>query len=223
MKAQFLGFSGMVLTAILGGITACDGPASNDAFDSTATIAQEGQGAARWGVSPEKDSLNSAKTDNQKSANIQETEVEKGFELAAQAFMERYREGDFTEFVRYMHPAVVQVYGGNLAFIEQLKKSKAQDLNTYRKWKAGPLEAFTAVRDDRGRITGWYCVVPIKRWLKEAADGEYQLQWLGGQSLNGTDFHFIDITDGDKGMIYRIMPDMRYLLENLEENEVPQS
>jgi len=45
---------------------------------------------------------------------------------------------------------------------------------------------------------------------------------LGGQSLDGKNFHFIDITDGDKGMIYRIMPDMRFLLENLEE-EVPAS
>ena len=149
--------------------------------------------------------------------------VREGFERTAKAFMESYRDGKFSEFVQYMHPAVVKAYGGPFAFIDRLQKSKAKDPQQYRKWESGPLEAYTSVKDSKGRITGYYCVVPIKRWLVGTPDTEFQLQWLGGQSLDGKNFHFIDITDGDKGMIYRIMPDMRFLLENLEEEEVPAS
>jgi hypothetical protein len=154
--------------------------------------------------------------------NEMDKKVREGFERTAKAFMESYRDGKFSEFVQYMHPAVVKAYGGPFAFIDRLQKSKAKDPQQYRKWESGPLEAYTSVKDSKGRITGYYCVVPIKRWLVGTPDTEFQLQWLGGQSLDGKNFHFIDITDGDKGMIYRIMPDMRFLLENLEE-EVPAS
>jgi len=155
--------------------------------------------------------------------NEMDKKVREGFERTAKAFMESYRDGKFSEFVQYMHPAVVKAYGGPFAFIDRLQKSKAKDPQQYRKWESGPLEAYTSVKDSKGRITGYYCVVPIKRWLVGTPDTEFQLQWLGGQSLDGKNFHFIDITDGDKGMIYRIMPDMRFLLENLEEEEVPAS
>ena len=155
--------------------------------------------------------------------NEMDKKVREGFERTAKAFMESYRDGKFSEFVQYMHPAVVKAYGGPFAFIDRLQKSKAKDPQQYRKWESGPLEAYTSVKDSKGRITGYYCVVPIKRWLVGTPDTEFQLQWLGGQSFDGKNFHFIDITDGDKGMIYRIMPDMRFLLENLEEEEVPAS
>ena len=155
--------------------------------------------------------------------NEMDKKVREGFERTAKAFMESYRDGKFSEFVQYMHPAVVKAYGGPFAFIDRLQKSKAKDPQQYRKWESGPLEAYTSVKDSKGRITGYYCVVPIKRWLVGTPDTEFQLQWLGGQSLDGKNFHFIDITDGDKGMIYRIMPDMRFLLETLEEEEVPAS
>jgi len=162
---------------------------------------------------------------SQQSLRVEGNEIDEkvraGFESTAMAFMESYRDGKFSEFVQYMHPAVVKAYGGPYAFIDRLQKSKAKDPQQYRKWESGPLEAYTSVKDSKGRITGYYCVVPIKRWLVGTPDTEYQLQWLGGQSLDGKNFHFIDITDGDKGMIYRIMPDMRFLLENLE--EVPAS
>lgn len=185
---------------------------TNEDLSADTGLSQE-QSAANKDISPEKIQEQDASGSLQSTEENSEAAVRLGFEQAAKEFMESYRDGRFTEFVRYMHPAVVKAYGGPLPFVEQLKQTKNQDPQRYRKWETGPVEAFTAVRDDRGRLTGYYSVVPIKRWLQGAPDGEYQLQWLGGQSLDAKRFHFVDITDGDKGMIYRIMPDMRYLLE----------
>jgi hypothetical protein len=164
--------------------------------------------------SPEKAS---SENDNSQVLNdsLLDERVKLGFESAANAFMNSYRQEKFLEFAKYMHPAVVKAFGGPAAFAEQTQKGKSQDKQVYRKWECGPLEKFKTIRDDRGRITGWYCVVPIKRWLEGRPDHQFQMQWLGGQCLNAKDFHFIDITDGDKDLIYRIMPDMRFLLENL--------
>lgn len=175
------------------------------------------------GISQEKIRDTFSEGNNSTPESDFELSVRSGFENAAKAFMESYREKRFIEFSQYMHPTIIKVYGGKAAFIEQLKQNQAQDKQEYRRWESGPIEAFTAAKDDRGRITGWYAVIPIKRWLETAKDSEYQLQWLGGQSLDGKSFHFIDITEGDKGMIYRIMPDMRFLLENLEDLEVPET
>ncbi len=148
--------------------------------------------------------------------------VRAGFESTAMAFMEVIGMGNSVNLCNTCILQLSKPMEGPYAFIDRLQKSKAKDPQQYRKWESGPLEAYTSVKDSKGRITGYYCVVPIKRWLVGTPDTEYQLQWLGGQSLDGKNFHFIDITDGDKGMIYRIMPDMRFLLENLEE-EVPAS
>lgn len=201
-------------------MAACN--SNNKESDSADNAAQaEPQTAATEEISPEKNLNDTGGSPRTAQLNF-EKQAREGFERAARSFMESYRDGRFSEFVEFMHPAVVKAYGGSMAFINQLKKSKAQDPQRYRRWESGPLEAFTAVRDDRGRVTGYYSVVPIKRWLVGTTDAEYQLQWLGGQSLDGKNFHFVDITDGDKGMIYRIMPDMRYLLENLETEEVPE-
>lgn len=201
-------------------MTACN--SNNDESASAGDAVQaEPQTSETEEISPEKN-LNDTGGSQRTAQFILERKAREGFERAARSFMESYRDGRFSEFVQFMHPAVVKAYGGSMAFIDQLKKSKAQDLQRYRRWESGPIEAFTAVRDDRGRVTGYYSVVPIKRWLVGTSDAEYQLQWLGGQSLDGKNFHFVDITDGDKGMIYRIMPDMRYLLENLETEEVPE-
>lgn len=207
-----------IYTLVILAIAACD---SNNTTptnaDSTDTLEQSAEGK---GISPE-NNIDLSEGSQRTASDDLEQSVREGFEKAAKAFMDCYREARFAEFVQYMHPTVVKVYGGDLAFIDQLRKSKAQDKQRYRKWESGPLEAFTAVRDPKGLVTGYYCVVPIKRWLEGSSDSEYQLQWLGGQSLDGKKFHFVDITDGDKGMIYRIMPDMRYLLENLGDEEVP--
>ncbi len=206
-------------TLAIWALVACD---SNKKISTNAAAADTLQQSTRGkGTSPEENIDLSEGSLGTPSDNM-EQRARDGFEKAAKAFMDCYREARFAEFVQYMHPTVVKVYGGDLAFIDQLKKSKAQDKQRYRKWESGPLEAFTAVRDPKGLVTGYYCVVPIKRWLEGSSESEYQLQWLGGQSLDGEKFHFVDITDGDKGMIYRIMPDMRYLLENLGDEEVPE-
>jgi len=205
--------------AILG-FAACDSNRTGSITTNSDTVVTSMQSAVGEGISPEKNAVSSEGIQGT-PADLSEKSARDGFERAAKAFMDSYREARFAEFVQYMHPAVVKAYGGDLAFIDQLKKSKAQDKQRYRRWESGPLEAFTAVRDPKGLVTGYYCVVPIKRWLEGTSEAEYQLQWLGGQSLDGKNFHFVDITDGDKGMIYRIMPDMRYLLENLNDEEVP--
>lgn len=214
-KVKFLCISLLIL------VGACNSNSNADL--SVDTGLSEEQSAANQDISPEKSQEQQASGSLQRTDENSEAAVRLGFEQAAKKFMESYRDGRFSEFVGYMHPAVVKAYGGPLPFIEQLKQAKSQDPQRYRKWETGPLEAYTAVRDDRGRITGYYSVVPIKRWLQGAPDGEYQLQWLGGQSLDAKQFHFVDITDGDKGMIYRIMPDMRYLLESLKSEGIPKS
>lgn len=192
----------------------CQPNTQNEGDESTATTQDKGSSPEM--TSPEMDADERSESSFNTEDAKREAGIRQGFEAAAREFMNSYREDRYADFSKYMHPAVVKAYGGPEAFAEQIKKGKKMDTQRYRKWESGPLEAFRKVQDDRGRTTGWYCVVPIKRWLEGRPESEFQMQWLGGQSLDGTAFHFIDITDGDKGLIYRIMPDMRFLLENLD-------
>ena len=143
-------------------------------------------------------------------------EMEIIFEESATEFANSFREGDFKTFISYMHPTLVRAQGGNMEFEEKLEKMENPDeLMAFRKWKVGPVRAIKEVKDKSGKHSGWYCIIPVTRWLKNAPDSVAQQQWLAGQSVNqGRNCYFMDITGTEEQQAYQIMPDLRYLFEN---------
>lgn len=145
-----------------------------------------------------------------------EKEMEIIFEESATEFAKSFREGDFKTFISYMHPMLVRAQGGSMEFEEKLKKMENPDeLKAFRKWEVGPVRAIKEVRDKSGKHSGWYCIIPVTRWLKNASDSMAQQQWLAGQSLNqGRNCYFMDITGTEEQQAYQIMPNLRYLFED---------
>jgi len=142
--------------------------------------------------------------------------IRREFQISAKKFSEAFKAGDFDEFLNYLHPVIVNANGGRNEFKGRLSEIYiADDTAMYRKTMIGPVSQMIGVRDPKGNITGWYCTMPVRRWLKGSSDEKFQLQWLGGQTLNnGKNCYFVDITQIEKEKIYQIMPDFHYLLEN---------
>lgn len=142
--------------------------------------------------------------------------IRRAFQSSAKNFSEAFLKGNFDEFLNYLHPVIIAANGGRNSFKGRLQQIyNANDTGLYRQTLIGPVSQMIGVRDPKGKITGWYCTMPVRRWLKGAPDQEFQLQWLGGQTLNnGKNCYFLDITQIEKEKIYQIMPDFRYLLEN---------
>lgn len=175
---------------------------------------------------PDADSASSTTTSSSKDTVIVEGDltaneldsfrIRRSFQTSAKNFNDAFQKGKFDDFLNYLHPAIIAANGGRMSFKSRLQEIyKADDTALYRQTLIGPVSQMIGVRDPKGNLTGWYCTMPVRRWLKGAPDEEFQLQWLGGQTLNqGKNCYFVDITQIEKEKIYQIMPDFRYLLEN---------
>ena len=200
---------GLATLMILFFIGAC-GNDSSDEIDSSLSMKYEATGKSN------SDSLINGGKPTLRNEIHTKKEMEIIFEESATEFANSFREGDFKTFISYMHPTLVRAQGGTMEFEEKLKKMENPDeLMAFRKWKVGPVRAIKEVKDKSGKHSGWYCVIPVTRWLKNAPDSVAQQQWLAGQSVNqGRNCYFMDITGTEEQQAYQIMPDLRYLFEN---------
>lgn len=140
--------------------------------------------------------------------------MRRAFQVAANEFTMGYDQGNWDAFLAHLHPSIIQANGGSTNFKQKLKEIKLQDTFKYERIVSGPVKSMMAMRDSRGNITGWYCLMPVRRWLKGRPESEFQLQWIAGQSLNnGKTVHFIDVTKVPKEKIAQIMPDLIPLLD----------
>ena len=143
--------------------------------------------------------------------------VRKKFNQSAQAFWDAYVKNNFDIYVRYLHPTIIRSLGGTEEFKKRAQAMKSQDPYDYDEVMVGPVDSMSAARNERGDITGWYCILPIRRWVKGAPDDQYQLQVLAGQTTDhGKNCVFADITNTPKEKILLLMPDMRFLFRNIE-------
>ncbi len=153
------------------------------------------------------------------SGDLSATELDsfrmrRAFQVAANKFTMGYDKGDWDAFLAHLHPSITNSNGGSTNFKQRLKEIKLQDTFKYERIVSGPVKSMMAMRDSKGNITGWYCLMPVRRWLKGRPESEFQLQWIAGQSLNnGKTVHFIDVTKVPKEKIAQIMPDLIPLLD----------
>jgi len=140
--------------------------------------------------------------------------MRRAFQVAANEFTMGYDKGDWDAFLAHLHPSITNSNGGSTNFKQRLKEIKLQDTFKYERIVSGPVKSMMAMRDSKGNITGWYCLMPVRRWLKGRPESEFQLQWIAGQSLNnGKTVHFIDVTKVPREKIAQIMPDLIPLLD----------
>ncbi len=204
---QFQRLTFVAVALFFGGcfIGGCTSESSNGSNSDTGSSSE---------ISPQQDSL--IVEGDLTASELDSFRIRRAFQSSAKNFNEAFRNGNFDEFLNYLHPSIVAANGGRSSFKNRLKEIyNANDTARYRQTLIGPVSQMIGVRDPKGNLTGWYCTMPVRRWLKGAPEQEFQLQWLGGQTLNaGKNCYFIDITQIEKEKIYQIMPDFRYLLEN---------
>ncbi len=164
-----------------------------------------------------KDDLQQPQIEGIAPEKLDSLRVRKKFNQSAQSFWDAYVENNFDIYVRFLHPTIIRSLGGTEEFKKRAKAMKSQDPYDYDKVVIGPVDSMSAARNERGDITGWYCILPIRRWVKGAPDNQYQLQVLAGQTTDhGKNCVFADITNTPKEKILLLMPDMRFLFRNIQ-------
>ena len=158
--------------------------------------------------------INPDDTANLESFSVDSLKMCVAFQTAANEFTTGYKMKNVPIYAKYLHPSIVKMNGGIDAFKSKIKTYIAQDTMQFSKMITGPLKRVEAAIDPKGNVTGWYCLMPVRRWPMFGNKREIKVQWLAGQSLDhGKNIYFIDITGVPKEKIYQIMPDYHFLME----------
>lgn len=153
-------------------------------------------------------------TSKMESFSVDSLKMCASFQTAANEFTTGYKLKNVAIYAKYLHPSIVNMNGGIEKFKQKLVSYVKQDTAQYRKMVTGPVKRVEAAIDPRGKVTGWYCLMPVQRWPLYGNKNEIKVQWLAGQSLDhGQHIYFIDITGIPKEKIYQIMPDFHFLLD----------
>jgi hypothetical protein len=141
-------------------------------------------------------------------------QVSIGFQRSANAMSLSYKNGDLPGYIHYLHPSVIKIYGGVDATLAKMKKRDAQSPMKFTRIITGPPKKIAAALDQDGYAHGWYCLMPVRSFRDENGKEVMDIRWLGGQTLDrGKTCHFIDITNVPNNDIYRLLPDMRFVIE----------
>lgn len=136
-------------------------------------------------------------------------------QVAANAFTQSFMRNDYKSYASFLHPAIIQMNGGMENMIQKLSTIMPMDTTKFTRILTGPIQNIHPALADAGSVTGWYALMPVRRWLPNTDKSKFQLQWLAVQALdNGKRIYFIDITQAPLEKVYQLMPDLRVVLGN---------
>lgn len=136
-------------------------------------------------------------------------------QIAANAFTQSFMRNDYKTYASFLHPAIIQMNGGMEIMIQKLSTIMPMDSTKFTRILTGPIQNIHPALADAGSVTGWYALMPVRRWLPNTDKSKFQLQWLAVQALdNGKRIYFIDITQAPLEKVYQLMPDLRVVLGN---------
>lgn len=136
-------------------------------------------------------------------------------QIAANAFTQSFMRNDYKSYASFLHPAIIQMNGGMENMIQKLSTIMPMDTTKFTRILTGPIQNIHPALADEGSVTGWYALMPVRRWLPNTDKSKFQLQWLAVQALDGGKrIYFIDITQAPLEKVYQLMPDLRVVLGN---------
>jgi hypothetical protein len=136
------------------------------------------------------------------------------FQRAANELGTAYLNKDVNGYAKFCLPAIEKMAGGPAGYRAKLQSIFADKKATqYYKILSGPIQRTKASLDDQGYLQGWYCLMPVKMFRREAGKVMEDIKWMGGQTLDeGKTVYFIDITNVPPENIMQIMPDLKVVL-----------
>ncbi len=136
------------------------------------------------------------------------------FQRAANELGTAYLNKDVNGYAKFCLPAIEKMAGGPAGYRAKLQAIfQDKKVSQYFKILSGPIQRTKASLDDQGYLQGWYCLMPVKMFRREAGRVLEDIKWMGGQTLDeGKSVYFIDITNVPPENIMQIMPDLKVVL-----------
>jgi len=137
------------------------------------------------------------------------------FQYAANEMCRVLKQKNAAAYVKFTPPAVLTKYGGEKKFMASLNRFFQEETGEVDRIVAGPIKRVAASTDDQGYSHGWYCLMPVRRFIRSnTGEVAMEMQWFGGQTLDaGKHIYFLNVTKVPRDKILSLMPDLRFVLD----------
>lgn len=136
------------------------------------------------------------------------------FQLAANRYAKAYLAKNAGICAEYAIPAMVKAYKGEENYKNKLQQYFQADPIQPERIVAGPIDRLGVKLDKEGYGYGWYCIMPVRRYLTQNGKKVVDIQYMAGQTLDeGKKIYFIDITGMPLGKIQMLMPDIDCIIK----------
>lgn len=136
------------------------------------------------------------------------------FQRAANRYSQAFLAKNAEVCAEYALPAMIQANGGIEKYKNKLNAYFARDPIVPDRVIAGPVERIGPKLDKEGYGHGWYCIMPVRRYITVEGKQMLDVQHMAGQSLDeGKHIYFIDITGMPWEKIEQVMPDIDFLVK----------
>lgn len=131
------------------------------------------------------------------------------FQLAANRYSQAFLAKNTAICAEYALPAMIKAYKGEENYKNRLQQFFQTDPIQPERIVAGPIDRIGVKLDKEGYGYGWYCIMPVRRYLTQNGKKVVDIQYMAGQTLDeGKKIYFIDITGMPLGKIQMLMPDI---------------
>jgi hypothetical protein len=136
------------------------------------------------------------------------------FQRAANRYSQAFLAKNAEVCAEYALPAMIKANGGIDKYKNKLNAYFARDPIVPDRVIAGPVERIGPKLDKEGYGHGWYCVMPVRRYITVEGKQMLDIQHMAGQTLDeGKHIYFIDITGMPWEKIEQVMPDIDFLVK----------
>ena len=135
------------------------------------------------------------------------------FQRAANRYSQAFLAKNADVCAEYALPAMVKANGGLDKYKQKLQRFFTADPVVPDRVVAGPVERIGPKLDKEGYGHGWYCIMPVRRYITVNGKQMLDVQHMAGQTLDeGKNIYFIDITGMPWEKIKQVMPDLDFLI-----------
>lgn len=141
------------------------------------------------------------------------------FQKVANDMGRAYVAGDAKGYLKYVLPSLMQLQANKMGSMEKvIERYEAlidQDQGKIKKILTGPSYLLGEIINDKKQSAGWYCLMPTRTFENS---GEVREGWLAGMTLDkGEHVFYLDITQVPSDKVFTLMPDLKYLTDELPE------
>jgi len=126
-----------------------------------------------------------------------------------------FKNSDFKTYAKFVLPGLVKKQKGMANVVANLEKDNKKNPLNFTRIVSGPIIDVADVIDQKGKSSGWYCILPHSSSINQNGKEMRADGYLVGYSPDMKECYFVDITRSPDEKVFQLLPDLKFIYERI--------